>query len=183
MLLPYQVGFHTGYVILVCLVAFNCRVSFEPYYTHDVKWADLPFCVMFLCFCFTCSQVLFVSEGLHLRAWAYCCLGLCSTSISGGSTCAISVVSTCALNNLHIDTVGYSLAGLPPPSGGCSCVGFIFYDFFFFFFWLLFIPLQNHVLLLTREVRRSRRLFHLGALWSQRTLSVHSSRLSEPVLT
>lgn len=50
--------------------------------------------------------------------------GLCSTLTFIGFTCVISIISTCVLNNLHIDTVGYLLWGLPPPSGCHSCVGF-----------------------------------------------------------
>lgn len=98
-----------------------------------------------------------------LREWDYHChthTVVQDTSLMG-FVCVISITSTCVLNKLGVDTVGYSLRGLLSPSGDCSCAGFPFYDFLFL---LLLRPLQNHGLLFTCEVRCSPFLFHLSAV-------------------
>lgn len=114
----------------VYLILFNCSVNFEPYYTFDIKWANLLFCMVFLYLAFTCSQVLSVPEGeddetiIVISAW------LAQHIDFMGFTCVTAVMSTCALNNLCSDTVSCWLPGLLSTCGSCSYVGFLSSSFF-----------------------------------------------------
>lgn len=79
------------------------------------------------------------TAGFHRREWACGCRNthdLARTLIFTGFTWVISTISTCTLNNLYTNTVGYGLPDMLPLSGSCSCVGCLFYDSLFF----LFVP-------------------------------------------
>lgn len=80
------------------------------------------------------GQLLFVAVRLHLRWWDHRChtnMVFVQHTDFMGFIRVISIMSTCALINLHVDTSEYRLPGLPSSSGGCSCVGFLFWGFFF----------------------------------------------------
>lgn len=145
MLVSYQGGFVFDYINLVYLI-FSYHINWELYYSYNMAWASLQFRVYSPAPRFSLSLRVCIREGAAVivrHAWFVQRIDFM------GFTCLIGIISTCAMNNLHTETVGYSLPGLLSPSGVCSCVGFLFYHFFPF----LIIPLQNHGLFLTCEVK------------------------------
>lgn len=103
---------------------FFCSDKFEPCNWYDMKWANIPFSLMFLFMFYLPPGSCCIDETVIV---IHTCFAQGIDLM--GFKCAVSFISTCVLNNLGIDTVGYTLSGLLSPSGSCSCVRFLFNNF------------------------------------------------------